>query len=464
MAQPTLEHPAHKLVVRTRVRGAAVLLAVLGLLAPGCGTEAEPPEAGLGVDVSPIVQTCTAQNVAGFPYSGVVCGGSVIDGCSKGALYSCQKGARGTMNNCTLAQTCAIGCLTGSNSTPVTLNTSQPSANDACFTGSAPLTLSTTNTLGGNYVTMTATLTQSHSPYAVVNLQGTSSVVPPLCNVPLLLPSGTNSVSFVEPTGTVAQATNVPLNVLLSFNDSSGKGRNLVSVPTTLTLNPGGSVTAPPLASFRVTDGGGADISTIQGGTNGFAQGTLSMPAPVGGASVTVTSNPASAFTTTGNFTILTGCTSNSDWGVLTATSSATSNLAATVTATTGAGAALTKNVTITPPALAMQSLTLTPSTVKGGTSLSATINLNRNVLASDASSTVSVRLSPGLISNTPLATFPGCTGSPACTGPITVPVGSTSTSFTISTQPVTTEDMITVSANSVWSNSSPAQQLTITP
>lgn len=79
-------------------------------------------------------------------------------------------------------------------------------------------------------------------------------------------------------------------------------------------------------------------------------------------------------------------------------------------------------------------------------------------------SSTLSVRLSPGLLSNTALATFPGCTGSPACTGPITVPVGAKSTSFTISTQSVTTEDMITVSASSIWSINSPAQQLTITP
>jgi hypothetical protein len=36
--------------------------------------------------------------------------------------------------------------------------------------------------------------------------------------------------------------------------------------------------------------------------------------------------------------------------------------------------------------------------------------------------------------------------------------------SFTVSTQAVTTADMLTISANAIWSNSSPAQQLSITP
>jgi hypothetical protein len=179
---------------------------------------------------------------------------------------------------------------------------------------------------------------------------------------------------------------------------------------------------------------------------------------------VTVTSNPTSAFVTNGSFQIHTGCTSTSDAGLLTATSAATSNLTAAITGTTGAGTPITQNVTITPPALAIQSLTLMPSTVTGGTSSTATVTLNRNVLASDASSTVSVRLSEGLITGTPHATFTGCTGSPACTGPLTVALGAASASLTISTQAVTSEDQITVSASAPWSNSSASRNLTITP
>lgn len=455
---------ATRAVTSTRRRWAAWAGAVMILAAPGCWFDPELAAPNTEVDASALVQTCTAQNIAGWPYSGVVCGGSVSDSCSKGALYSCQGGARGTMNNCTLSQSCTIGCLTGPNSTQVTVNTSSPHASDACFTGAAPLALSTSSPHGGDNVTMTATLAQSHSPYAVVNLTGTTPLVPPLCNVPLLLMSGATSVSWVEPTGTVTSTTNVPLSVLLSFNDAAGKPRNLVSVPTTLSLTPGGSVTVPPLASFSVTNGGGTEIATITGGTNAFTQGTLSGPAPVGGVDVTVTSAPTSAFVTNGNFTIDTGCTSNSTSGVLTATSAATSNLAAIITATPGTGAAFTRSVTITPPALAIQSITLTPSTVKGGTSATVAVNLNRSVLAGDASSTVTVRLSEGLITGTPHATFPGCTGSPACTGPLTVPLGAASASLTISTQPLTSEDQITISASAAWSNSSASRNLTITP
>ncbi|MFL5389212.1 MAG: hypothetical protein ACJ79C_10825, partial [Myxococcales bacterium] len=61
--------------------------------------------------------------------------------------------------------------MTGPGDTPVTANigTATPIASDACFTGQAPLRFSTNATTGGSYVTMTATLAQAHSPYAVVN-------------------------------------------------------------------------------------------------------------------------------------------------------------------------------------------------------------------------------------------------------------------------------------------------------
>jgi hypothetical protein len=353
--------------------------------------------------------------------------------------------------------------LTGTNSTPVTLNTSTPSANDACFTGAAPLTLSTNATPGGNSVTLTATLEAPHSPYAIVNLEGTGPLVPPLCNPPLFLMANTNTAIFVEPTGVVTTPTTVPLWVLISYTDAAtGRGRNLVSVPSSLTLNPGGTLVVPPLLSFKVTDGAGALISTIPGGSNAFTQGTLSAPAPVGGARVTVTSNPASAFVSDGSFVIDAGCTTNSTAGVLTATSSLLSNLAATVSATTGAGATpLTQNVVVTPPPLKIQSITLTPATVSGGGSLTATVTLNR---AADASATVSVRVSEGTPSNAQVAQFAGCTGTPACSGPLIVPVGASSASLPISTSAVNAQQLVTVSASAAWSTSSASAQLTINP
>lgn len=443
-------------------RAAALLIyAMTCAVTPACGIDAEPVEPETSVATGELVQTCRSTNVQGAPYDGIVCGGSTIDGCSKGMLYSCR---RATGNNCTLSQTCAIACLTGPNSTPVSVNTNSPRASDACFTGAAPLAFSTSNPVGGDNVTMTATLTQSHSPFAVVNLTGTTPQVPPLCNVPVLLMSGATTVSWIEPTAVVSTSTAVPLSVLTSFNDSAGKSRNLVAVPITLTLAPGGSVAVPPLASFSVTNGGGTEISTIPGGTNAFAQGTLSLPAPVGGVNVTVTSSPSSAFVTNGSFQIHTGCTTTSDSGLLTATATATSPLAATISATTGVGPTFTKNVTILPPALAIQSISLSPLTVTGGSSTMATVTLNRSVLASDASSTVTIRLSEGLLTGTPHATFPGCTGSPACTGPLVVPVGAATASLAISTFAVSSQDEITISASAPWSNSSASRNLTINP
>jgi hypothetical protein len=451
-------------------RRAALVLAALLAGAPACSDAGPadqadvPGESGVATEVSEVVQTCTAQNVAGWPYSGVVCGGSVIDTCSKGELYTCHGGARGATNNCTLSQSCSTACLTGANDTPVTVNTSGPQASDACFTGTPPLTLASTSVTGGSTVAMTATLAAAHSPYAIVNFQGTSSVVPPLCDVPLLLLPGATQVSWVEPTGVVSTTTSQALNVLISYDDAQGKSRSLVSVPTTLTLAPGGSISVPALASFDLSDGSGTSIASVAGGGNAFARGTLSGPAPVGGVNVTVTSNPGTAFTTDGSFTILTGCTSNSDWGLLTATSALTAPLSAIVTATTGTGAPLGKSITITPPPLAIQSLTLAPSSVTGGGALTATVHLNRVVLSGDPVATASIRLSPGLSSGTQLATFPGCTGSPACTGPITVPIGASTGAVTITTQSIASQDQITVSASADWSNHSASQQLTIQP
>jgi hypothetical protein len=454
-----LGHRARRLLARTRLRSAAALL-VVAAAAAGCGLD-DPAAPSLGVDDSEVIQSCRSTNVQGAAYDGTVCGGSTIDNCSKGLLYTCR---RANGNNCTFKQSCAIGCITGPNSTPVTVNTPRPVANDACYNGPAPLTLSSGTTVGGNYVTMTATLPQAHTPYAVVNLEGTNNLVPPVCDVPMLMPPSQTTLSFVEPTGPVTTTTSVPLNVLLSFNDSGGRSRVIVSVPTPLTLTPGGSVTIPPLASFTVTDGGGAPITVIPGGGNAFTNATIAMPAPVGGVNVTVTTSPAGAFTSNGSFVIPVGCARSTTSGVLTATSTASSSIAATITATSGAGSPFTRNVTITPPALDIQSVALNPQTVTGGNSVSATVTLNRNVLASDPSSVVSIRLSEGLVSGSQLATFPGCAGAPACTGPATVPVGSRTVTVSLSTQHPSTQDIITVAAMASWALNSASRNLTINP
>jgi hypothetical protein len=442
------------------------LLSLSGALA-WAGLSITEPQGRTGERAAAVsVQTCTAQNIAGYPYSGTLCGGSVIDDCTPGFIYNCTGGPRGTTNNCTLSTNCSVGCLTGNNSTPVTVNTQTPTANDACFNGSAPLTLSSSSIVGGNNVTLTANLTATHSPYAIVNLNGLGNLVAQPCNVPIELLSTANSISLVQPTAVVTSTSQASLWTLISYTDAqSGKNRNLVSVTTPLTLQPGGQVVVPPLASFNVTDFNGNPITTVAGGANAFTQGTLSGPAPFGGVNVTVTTSPAGAFTTNGSFTVAEACTSNGlNLGTLTATSSATSNIAATVTANSGAGASITKSIIVTPPPLAINTVTLNPSTVTGGNTSMATVTLNRAVNATDPPATVSIRVSEGAISGTQIATFPGCNGSPACTGTVTIPMGASSISVTLSTSTVTTQDFVTVSADATWSNTSASANLTINP
>ena len=226
--RPATRHAVHAI---SCLRVLSAVLFGLFLFTEACGGDSPAADDSVrtGSRSSALLQTCTATNVSGNPYKGQLCGGAFIDNCTPGLIYTCTGGPRGTTGNCTLAQSCSVGCLTGPGDTPVTANigTATPVANDACFTGPAPLTFSTNATTGGSYVTMTATLNNPHSPYAVVNFQGTTADVPPLCDVPLLLQPNATSVSWIEPTNVVASTKNVPLWTLISFNDSSGALRNL---------------------------------------------------------------------------------------------------------------------------------------------------------------------------------------------------------------------------------------------
>src|SRR5262249_47825672 len=156
-----------------------------------------------------------------------------------GALYDCQDGNLGDTNNCRLLQACAIGCITGP-------TTGTPA--DTCFSGpQAPLTLSPTSTAGGNNVTLTAALADSHANGAIVNLTvNTGDLVPgQYCAVPDLL-AGQTSVSFALPTAVVPSVTPVSMYVNIAYSDASGISRQLVSVPANLTLSPGGTAPPPP--------------------------------------------------------------------------------------------------------------------------------------------------------------------------------------------------------------------------
>src|SRR5439155_2281947 len=218
----------------TRPRTTSPVFALSLIMAVVCGFGA----IGLPTADAAPAQICTAQTLQGFPISGNVCGGTTYGfQCSAGVIYRCSSGPRFQQNNCTLSQVCSIGCLTRTSSAT--------SASDVCFSGAAPLTLSTKNTLGGTDLGLTVTLAAGHPSGAFTNMKiDRGDLVPgSYCGVPNLLASQT-SVSFGLPTAVVSSPTNVNLFVDLAYTDTSGVNRQLVSVASTLTLNPGG--TEPP--------------------------------------------------------------------------------------------------------------------------------------------------------------------------------------------------------------------------
>src|SRR5437867_2904448 len=248
---------------------------------------------------------CTATNSLGFPYSGLVCGGSTLDNCTPGALYQCVAGL--TANNCTFAQVCAVGCLTGPASNSITLGTSAPTATDSYFIGPPPLTLSTNSTLGGNDVTLTATLTEPHSPFGADISLLSPPLVPSLCGGGRLAPDAT-TLSFTRPTAVVNAPTDVPLSLLIGYvpDPTTGKGRTLVSTPTVLTLNPGGVELPSTVGSFTLTP------STIPPGQGSRIDLTITRAsASTTPNQITVTSsNPSVAFSNEQpGPTVFPGCT-----------------------------------------------------------------------------------------------------------------------------------------------------------
>ena len=229
----------------------------------------------------PPAQTCTLTDIRGNPLSGKVCGGTTHAlNCTAGVLYNCS--TKSKQNNCTLAQACTSGCLTGS------------TLNDACFSGTfAPISVNPLNTTGGSDLSVTLELDNAHSSGAYVNLKiDRGDLVPgAYCAPPFELPGGQNTTTFGLSSAMVNATTPVHIFSDLSYTDSSGVSRQLASRIQTVTLNPGGTAPAPPpLASFTMSP------STIGAGGESLVTATLSRMAPASGVQVTLSSsNPGTA-------------------------------------------------------------------------------------------------------------------------------------------------------------------------
>ena len=177
------------------------------------------------------------------------------------------------------------------------------------------------------------------------------------------------------------------------------------AVPTTLTFNP----------------------SPVVGGNPASGTVTLSQPAPIGGALVTLSATGVASVPP--NITVPVGATS----AVFTLTTALPAvSTAANVSACFG-GHCVTNTLFITAPPTAVRvaSLTVTPASVTSGTSASATVTLSAAAPAGGATVTLS--------SSSAAATVPPS---------VTVPAGSSTATFTVTTQTVTTSTALTISAS----------------
>ncbi len=188
-----------------------------------------------------------------------------------------------------------------------------------------------------------------------------------------------------------------------------------------------------PLLSLTVSP------SSVVAGTSASGTVALSVKAPVGGASVSLTSSDTSAATVPSTVTV---AADFSAVGFTVTTLPVSSVKTVTITASF-AGTTKTATLTVT-PSIAVTGLTLSPTSVVGGNNSVGTVTLN----APSQATTVTLTSA-----NTNAATVPAS---------IVVPYGRTSTTFAVTTLGVaaTTTSSITASTSS----GSRASTLTVTP
>ena len=114
--------------------------------------------------------------------------------------------------------------------------------------------------------------------------------------------------------------------------------------------------------------------SSVQGGSPSTGTVTLSGPAPVGGALVSLSSDNTSAATVPASVTVAAGA-SSATFAVT--TSAVSGSTAVTISALYG-GVTRTAPLTVTPLA-ALSSLQVNPSSVKGGSPSTGTVTLTRS-------------------------------------------------------------------------------------
>ena len=216
--------------------------------------------------------------------------------------------------------------------------------------------------------------------------------------------STSSSITVAVPPADVPTAGSIPVTV--------ANGTGAASNTLNFTVNPVvlSTVTISPT---HVTGGQGATLTA-----------TLTGPAPAGGLVVTFSSNnTAVAKVATASVTVPAG-SSTATCAVTTVPVASTTN----ITFTAKAGVSHTVHLNVLPPALSV--FKFSPSKIVGGASGTGTITLN-GVAA--VNTTVTVTSSNGALT---------------INGPVVVPAGSNTTTFTVNTTPVPANVSVTITAS----------------
>jgi hypothetical protein len=282
--------------------------------------------------------------------------------------------------------------------------------------GLSSVTLNPTTVAGGSPTQGTVTLNGSAATNVVVSLSSdkTAATVPASVTVT----AGNSSATFTVTTTAVTTSTTATITATY----------NSVSKTAPLTVTP---VVALSGVSLNPT--------SVAGGSPSTGTVTLTGAAPTGGIVVSLSSNrtaaivPATVTVTAGNskatFTVATTAVATSTVATITATYTSVSK---------------TASLTITPAAL-LSSLSLNPTSVAGGNSSTGTVTLSGPAPTGGVS--ISLNSNNSFIASVPAS--------------ITIPGGSATGSFTVSTRSFLTTWRVTITAS--YGGTSRNSTLTVT-
>jgi hypothetical protein len=354
-------------------------------------------------------------------WSGLMCGGIAPIGGSPEILYDCSPASGTGFGTCTFRQECSLGCKR--------LPPSNGVFRDACAaSGPNAVSLSTNLITSGDRVPASI-VAEALAGQGQDQEQGVPGVIDPNFNAIYFpqqggigFPAGASSVPFNVATSYVPKIEFVDVKgfwfnaSIPPFLITNGRGGHqwLVMLPP----DPAPSVAIPTLGNFHITG-----TNPVTGGKQTFGQVDISGFSRVGGPTITLTSSHPSIVP---NTTVVTPASEQFfGYQAFFNTNPPAADTDVTITASDGRYSfSSVVRVLKPPPGPVLSGVSVNPSSVVGGSPSTGTVTLS----APQSGSTVVALATPA---PSTVATMPSS---------VTVPAGATSATFTILTEPVSSQ------------------------